>query len=218
MPTHLDSIFFTVLDPLSCWLASLLPVSGVDCPCPCPVTNCQLQAPLSNSLLTSPSASDHGENSSPKLFVWFRAKTYKGIVCLVGHLHSVTIGLCVTSGEFPRKFSKSCFYSCVRSSWLAAFSLAFAVFFLLLSSFTVCHTILDCQSSTESLILLIRFCMYSVCSLRYMIVNLFCAFLSFRVLILVRFLLLHLEAVFTSARFVLTANISHGTLFSSLFS
>ena len=37
-------------------------------------------------------------------------------------------------------------------------------------------------------------------------------FLSFRVLVLVGFFLLHLEAVFTSARFFLTANVSHGTL------
>ena len=30
------------------------------------------------------------EISSPKPFVWFRAKTDKGIVCLADHLHSVT--------------------------------------------------------------------------------------------------------------------------------
>ena len=66
--------------------------------------------------------------------------------------------------------------------------------------------------STESLILLIWFCMYSVCSFRYTLVNLFCAFLSFLVLILVGFLLLRREAVFTSALFFLTANVSYGTL------
>ena len=42
--------------------------------------------------------------------------------------------------------------------------------------------------------------------------NSFCAFLSFRVLILFGFLLLHLEAVFTSACFVLTDYVCHGTL------
>ena len=85
--------------------------------------------------------------------------------------------------------------------------------FILLTLFTIyCHAILDCLSSTESLILLIRFCMYSVCSFRYMFTNLFCAFLSFRALILVGFLLLHLKSVFTAARFFLTANVSHGTL------
>ena len=31
------------------------------------------------------------EISSPKPFVWFRAKTDKGIVCLADHLHSVTV-------------------------------------------------------------------------------------------------------------------------------
>ena len=35
---------------------------------------------------------------------------------------------------------------------------------------------------------------------------------SFRAFALVGFFLLHLEAVFTSARFSLTANVSHGTL------
>ena len=41
-------------------------------------------------------------------------------------------------------------------------------------------------------------------------------FLSFRTLILVEFFLLHLEAVFMSARFFLTVNVSHGTLGLSL--
>ena len=45
-----------------------------------------------------------------------------------------------------------------------------------------------------------------------MLANSFCAFLSFRSLVLVWFLLLHLEAVFTSVRFCLTANVSHETL------
>ncbi len=43
-----------------------------------------------------------------------------------------------------------------------------------------------------------------------MLANSFCTFLSFKVLILVAFL--HLETVFTSACFFLTANVSHGTL------
>ena len=45
-----------------------------------------------------------------------------------------------------------------------------------------------------------------------MLANSFCAFLSFRALALVGFFLLYLEAVFTSARFFLTANVFHGTL------
>ena len=89
------------------------------------------------------------------------------------------IGSCVSFEGFPSKFSKCCFHGCIRSSWLVAFILSFAVLFLLLTSFTVCHAILNCLSSTESLILLIWFCMYSVYSFRYTLANSFCAFLSF---------------------------------------
>ena len=91
--------------------------------------------------------------------------------------------------------------------------------FLLLPSFTLGHAILDCLSSTESLILLVLFCMYSIFFsffffffFWYMLANSFCTFSSFRALILVRFFLLHLEAVFTSARFFLMAKVSRGTL------
>ena len=78
------------LDPISCWLASLLqcPESTALVRRPSP-TACELLCPT-NSLLASPSTSGHGEISSPKPFVWFRAKTDKGIVYLAGHLHSVT--------------------------------------------------------------------------------------------------------------------------------
>ena len=119
------------------------------------------------------------------------------------------IGSCLTFGGFPSKFSKCCFHRCIRSSWLVAFSLAFAVLFLLLTSIAVNHAILDCLSSTESLILSIWFCMYAVCSYWYVLANSFCVFLSFKALILVGFLLLHLEAVFTATRFFLTTNVSH---------
>ena len=54
--------------------------------------------------------------------------------------------------------------------------------------------------------------MYSLCSFKYMLANSFCAFSSFRALVLVRFFLFHLEAVFMSACFSLTVNVSHGTL------
>ena len=125
----------------------------------------------------------------------------------------LVISSCITFRGFPSKFLKCCFHKCIRFSWLVAFSLAFAVLFLLLTLFTVCHGILDCISSTKSQILLIWFCMNSVCSFRYMLANSSCAFLSFRALILVVFLLLNLKAVFTSARFFfLTTNVSHETL------
>ena len=99
------------------------------------------------------------------------------------------IGSCVTLGGFPSRFSKCCFHSFILSRWFVAFNLALAVLFLLLTSLIVCQTIQDCLSSTESLILSIWFCMYSVCSFIYMLANSFCAFFSFRVLVLVGFFL-----------------------------
>ena len=86
------------------------------------------------------------------------------------------IGPCGTFGGFPSKLSKYCFHSCIHSCWLVDFSLAFTEPFLLLISFTICHAILDCLSSTEFLILSIWFCMYSVCSFRYMLANSFYTF------------------------------------------
>ena len=81
------------------------------------------------------------------------------------------IGSCVPFGGCPSKFSKCCFHRCVRSCWLIVFSLALAVLFFLLTSFIVFHAILACLSSNESLFLSIWFCIYSVCSFRYMSVT-----------------------------------------------
>ena len=73
-------------------------VSGVDRISPCPVphlcpwfhANC-LPAPLSNQISSSVPlplpATPRFQVQKP--FVWFRAKTDKGIVCLAGHLYSV---------------------------------------------------------------------------------------------------------------------------------
>ena len=88
----------------------------------------------------------------------------------------LVIGSCVTFVWCPSKFTKCCFHSCIRSFSLVSFSLAFSVLFLLLTSFIVYHAILGCLSSTKSLILFIWFCMYSVCTFRYMLANPFCAF------------------------------------------
>ena len=85
---------------------------------------------------------------------------------------------------------------CIRFSWLAAFSLALKVLFLLLTSFIVCHAIRDCLSSTECRILLIWSLMYSVYSFMYALISSLCAFLSFWPLALVGFLLLHRDAGF----------------------
>ena len=92
----------------------------------------------------------------------------------------LVIGSFVTFGGFPSRFSKCCFLSFTLSCWFAAFNFALAVLFLLLTSFIVCQVILDSLSSTESLILSIWFCMYCVCSFRYMPANWYCAFSSFR--------------------------------------
>ena len=67
-------------------------------------------------------------------------------------------------------------------------------------------SIFNCVSNLIDLILDV------FCSFRYMLANSFCTFSSFRELVLVGFFLLHLEAVFTSARFSLTSNVSHMTL------
>ena len=78
---------------------------------------------------------------------------------------------CVTFGAFPSKFSKCCFHRCIRSSRLVAFSLSLAGLFLLLTSFTVCHAILDCLYSAGSLVLLIWFWVYPVRSFRNSLVH-----------------------------------------------
>ena len=88
---HLDSIFFA--GPyLLCWSHR----SGVRCRLPLSVVPRQL--PLSSFLqptlfrvpLPLP---DTASFQVQKPFVWFRAKTDKGIVCLAGHLYSVTVTL-----------------------------------------------------------------------------------------------------------------------------
>ena len=122
--------------------------------------------------------------------------------------------MCNFRCNFPCRFSKRSFHSFSFPCWFVAFNLALAVLFLLLTSFTVCQVILDCLSSTESLILSIWFCMYSVCSFRHMLGNSFCAFFfSFRAIVFFGFFLFYLEAILTSARFSLTAKVSHGTLY-----
>ena len=125
----------------------------------------------------------------------------------------LVIGSFVTFGGFPSRFSKCCFHSFTLSCWLAAFNFALAVLFLRLTSFIVCQAILDCLCSTESLILSIWFCMYHVCSFRYIPANWYCAFSSFRTFVFVGFFRELLGAVFTSARFSLSANVSQGTLY-----
>ena len=83
-----DSSSLTALDLISSdW--SLC--SGVDWSLASPFANSPLLNPfVSLSDWRSLPTSGHAEISSPKPFVWFRAKTEKGIVCLADHLNSVT--------------------------------------------------------------------------------------------------------------------------------
>ena len=124
-----------------------------------------------------------GISSSPAAFLFLIfLRTESSSSCVNGPslmsnclLIILVIGSCVIFGGFPSKFSKCCFNSFILSCWFAALSFALAVFFLLLTSFIVCQAILDCLSSTESLILSIWFWMYSVCSFIYMPANWYCA-------------------------------------------
>ena len=125
-----------------------------------------------------------GISSNPAAFIlliFLRTETssswVKGLSLISNCLLIImVIGLCVTFGWFPSRFSKCCFLSFSLSGWFVVFNLALVVLFLLLTLFIDCQAILDCLSSTESLILSIWFCMYSVCSFRYMPVNWYCAF------------------------------------------
>ena len=88
MPTHLDSIFFHwSLSSLLLWPESTAPVRGST---PTPL-NSFVQPTLFRVPLPLP---DTARFQVQKPFVWFRAKTYKRIVCLADHLYSVTIHNC----------------------------------------------------------------------------------------------------------------------------
>ena len=105
--------------------------------------------------------------------------------------------------EFPSRYLKCSFHKCICSSWLAAFSFALEVLFLLLTSFTVCHAIRDCLSSTKCRTILIWSWMNSVCSFRQTFLSSLCAFLTFWAVALVEFLLLHKDTRFYLVTFFL---------------
>ena len=136
-----------------------------------------------------------GISSSPAAFLFLIfLRTESSSSCVNGPslmsnclLIILVIGSCVTFGGFPRRFSKCSFHSFILSCWFAAFNFALAVLFLLLTSFIVFQAIVDCLSFTGSLILSIRFYMYSVDSFRYMPANWYCAFFSFRAFLFVGF-------------------------------
>ena len=125
-----------------------------------------------------------GMSSSPAAFlflIFLRTESSSSLVngpSLMSYslLMFLVIGSFVTFGGFPSRFSKSCFHSFTLSCWLADVNFGLAVLFLLLTSVIACEAILVCLSSTESLILSIWFCMYSVSSFRYIPANWYCAF------------------------------------------
>ena len=83
MPTHPERSSLTAH---ANW--SLL-LSGVDCHSRHPSPNWLLRVPFP-SPLAFPYLLPVTSRSLAQAFVWFRAKTDKGIVCLADHLHSVT--------------------------------------------------------------------------------------------------------------------------------
>ena len=95
MTTHLDSIFFTGLDSLSCRLASLLrcPLSTAPVRVPSPTALELLLSDQLSSRVPFHFRSRRDFKSKPPCLV---SRQNKVIVCLAGHLHSVTcVYMCV---------------------------------------------------------------------------------------------------------------------------
>ena len=92
MPTHPDwpSLTASGLNLMPTGLFCCL-VSTANCPSPSPVANCLLWIPSSYCWPGFPYPLPVTSKSRAQAFVWFRAKTDKGIVCLAHPLHSVTI-------------------------------------------------------------------------------------------------------------------------------
>ena len=91
MLTHLDWSSLTdaglSLMPTGLFCSS---VSNANCPSPSPVANCFPGLLLPTPWLAFPCLLPVASRSWAQAFVWFRAKTDKGIVCLADHPHSVT--------------------------------------------------------------------------------------------------------------------------------
>ena len=92
IPTHLDRSSLTVLDPISSDCSLRCPVSTGHSRHPSPTDFFEFPFPTP---LAFPNPLPVTLRSRAQAFVWFRAKTDKGIVCLANHLHSVTLPLCV---------------------------------------------------------------------------------------------------------------------------
>ena len=88
MPTSWLDLLHCGWTLMSCWLASLLWCPLLTAPVPSPTAVSSFSQPtLFHVSLPLP---DTARFQVQKPFVWFRAKTDKGIVCLAGHPHSVT--------------------------------------------------------------------------------------------------------------------------------
>ena len=107
-------------------------------------------------------------NFSQNYIKLFHCKLSKFDVLLA--INDFLIDLSETLAECPSRLLKYSFHFWNFSSWLTAFSFTLEVLFLQLTSFTVCHTIRDCLSSTKFLILLIWNWKYSFCSFWYVFV------------------------------------------------
>ena len=87
MPTHLDRSSFTGPGLTH---ADLSLCSGIDWSLASSFANLSIELLFQLSSRVPLPTFGHAEISSPKPFVWFCAKTDKGIICLADHLHSVT--------------------------------------------------------------------------------------------------------------------------------
>ena len=119
----------------------------------------QYQSCRSSNFLVFRTSSGISSNSAAFLFLLFVCTMLSSpLVNCLGLMSCwllIFISLSVTLGNFPNRFLKCSFHMCILSFWLAAFSLVLEVLFLLLTSFTLCHSKQDCLSSTEFLILVV---------------------------------------------------------------
>ena len=92
----------------------------------------------SNSLVFCTSGGISSSHAAFLFLIFLSAESSSSCVICHGLMSNwlliiFVIGSCVSLGGFPSKFSKCYFHRWIRSSWLVAFSLAFAVLFLLLT-------------------------------------------------------------------------------------
>ena len=130
---HLDSIFFAGPDLLllcpestaSLPVVSPTPASSfVQCRLPLSVVPRQLplRSFLQPTLFRVPlPLLDTARFQVPKPFVWFRAKTDKGIVCLAGHLYSVTEG--DSKASFSIAYTPRSWGGCDSFRWIVLLGL-----------------------------------------------------------------------------------------------